>query len=496
MDLACLPMRLNSKFTKTPTDQYDFLKGMTTIQSILAQIKLRLGDLWWYTLILFVVQRFGDVINAGIGLWLIPKYVPQEELGALLPLTQIGTALALPISVFAVTFLKYVNIFEARGEHGKVKSLIRDVFWLVAILFVAVMIYARFFMPAVFERMRVADGRLGLFVVAYGMLGVVSTFFSSALQALKKFRHISIIGLVGAPLRLVTLLICLPIRALSGYFVGHIVVALYGIAVSIFGLRSLLFSKRIPSVPYLRSDGMKMVRFTIPIMMGSLALMPMGVIETFVIRHRLPEVESAAYYMISRFAEIGSYVGMSMVFILFPLASEQHERGNQSQRLVIHSIAGALASGLVLAGIYWLFGRYLLQMLPAGASYVSYVPHMALLTVIIAMRTAGNCFVAYELACNRYGFYWWLGGISILESAFLYGITGFSFFAPWVPASWLEWVTEFNPARIEFVLGVMFGYSLIWILFMVPHIMIQRKARDIGIFSDNITERHLKGDVA
>lgn len=450
---------------------------MIKILDIKEAIKSRLGELWWYTLILFFVQRFGDVINAVIGVWLIPKYVPQEELGALLPLTQIGSALALPLSVFAITFLKYVNIFAARGEHGKVKSLIRDVFWLVGILFIIVMLYARFFMPAVFERMRVADGRLGLLVIAFGMLGVASTFFLNALQALKKFRYISLVGLVSAPLRLVTLLICLPIRALSGYFVGYIVVALYGIAVSVFGLRTLLFGKRVPSVSYLRSDGMKMLRFTIPIMIGSLAMMPMGVVETFVIRHRLPEVESAAYYMISRFAEIGSYVGMSMVFVLFPLASEQHERGTQSQRLVLHSIGGTLASGLALAGLYCFFGKYLLQLLPKGASYVSYVPQMALLTVIVSMRTVVNCFLAHEIASRRYMFYWWLGGISIIESVFLYGIMGVSFFTPWLPTVWIKWVEALNPARLEFMLGVMFICSLAWMIFMAIHLLVERKNR-------------------
>ena len=59
----------------------------------LRDLRTKLGPLWWYTLMIFLVQRFGDVINAFIGVWLVPRYVPMEELGSLRPLMQIGALL-------------------------------------------------------------------------------------------------------------------------------------------------------------------------------------------------------------------------------------------------------------------------------------------------------------------------------------------------------------------------------------------------------------------
>ena len=47
--------------------------------------KKKLGPLWWYSLIIFCAQRLSDVLNILAGLWLVPKYVPEAELGAVQP---------------------------------------------------------------------------------------------------------------------------------------------------------------------------------------------------------------------------------------------------------------------------------------------------------------------------------------------------------------------------------------------------------------------------
>ena len=48
-------------------------------------------------------------------------------------------------------------------------------------------------------------------------------------------------------------------------------------------------------------------------------------VEPLVIRQRLPDVDSAAYCMISRFAEIGTYLGLTLSGIVFPYVSEAAE---------------------------------------------------------------------------------------------------------------------------------------------------------------------------
>ena len=97
------------------------------MRKLLDRLHSKLGDLWWYSLMIFVACRSGDVIQAFIGLWLVPKYVGTEELGAVLPLQQLSGLFAVPLAILATVFAKYVNTYATRGEYGKVKSFIRDV---------------------------------------------------------------------------------------------------------------------------------------------------------------------------------------------------------------------------------------------------------------------------------------------------------------------------------------------------------------------------------
>ena len=68
------------------------------------RLHARLGDFWWYSLMLFCACRAADLLNAFVGLWLVPKYVDPSELGAVTPLGNFAGLLALPVAVFANTF--------------------------------------------------------------------------------------------------------------------------------------------------------------------------------------------------------------------------------------------------------------------------------------------------------------------------------------------------------------------------------------------------------
>jgi len=432
------------------------------------QIKSRLGDQWWYTLILFVALQFGSVINAFIGLWLVPKYVPQEELGALLPLAQVGLALGIPLSIFCGTLSKFVNKYATHGEYGKLKALLRDTGLLTLFLFMGMMVYSRYVIQPVFERLRVAEGSLVLLIVFSGIVTSVTPVTNMALQGLKSFRLLAGIGLIMAPIRLGVMLITLPIRGISGYFVGQIMPNLLSIILSAFGLRHI-FARTIKAESYWRSDGGAILKYMIPYGLYILLGTAQGTCETFVIRHRLPDFESAAYYMISRFAEIGAMAGMAIIFVMFPYISERHEKGTSSNRRLWQSMAGSLFAGLVIAIIFWQMGSWMFSLFLPWHPYMPFVKQMVLLTVLQAVRISGVCFVTHEVACNRFGFLKYYGSLLVLEIVFLYGITGFGFFAPFIPSEWIESLRIFNPCRLDFVLMVMMASTLLGFMMVLVH---------------------------
>ena len=438
----------------------------------LVRVKEKMGPFWWYALVFFCVQRLSDVINAFVGLYLVPRYVNQSELGAVLPLGQIGSVLSLPLAILCAPFAKFLNAYATRGEFGKLKQLLRDVFFVIVTFSILTFVLAHLFLPLVFSRMRIQNGMLSFLIVTLGVLGAIAPVFGSAPQALKKFKTLAWAGLLSAPLRLATMMIFMPIRALSGYFVGQIVPQFYSIVVSVFSVRRHLFGET-QSTPYWREDGKKMVRYAIPvaviIVLGTLQ----GSIENFVIRHRLPDIDSAGYYMISRFAEIGSYVGATISFVLFPFVAERHEQGQTSSRMLVEAMFVSLMCGLTLAAFFHFVGGRILSLTETWRAYITYVPQMVLLTVMFALRASIGCFVQYEMACARFRFLFYQGGLIAIECLLLYGLTGYAFFSPWFPESWINWMASLNAARLNFLILTMFWSSMLCFCFVLIHLLLR-----------------------
>ena len=111
---------------------------------LLRNIKARLGEFWWYSLLVFLACRSGDVIQAFIGLWLVPAKVSPDELGAVLPLQQFASVVALPLCILLAPLSRFLSIYAARGEYGKVKRLLQTAFYMAGLIAVVLFLAARF----------------------------------------------------------------------------------------------------------------------------------------------------------------------------------------------------------------------------------------------------------------------------------------------------------------------------------------------------------------
>jgi len=444
---------------------------MIKIQDIKEKIKSRLGELWWYTIVLFITQQLGAVVSAFIGLWLVPQYVPQKELGALLPLASIGSLLGLPLTILMIPFMKFLTRYMAQEEYGKVKALLRDVFILAGIIFLLVSGFAYLFMPLVFKRMRVEDGSLSMLVICSGVIGALAPVFSTALQALKKFRMISVIAFLSTLVRLGTLLIALPIRGLSGYFVGQFAPLIFGTIATLIVLRKHI-SSRMKVVSYLSEDWKPILRFTAWNALLYSVSQVMVTTEGFVIRHRLSDVESAGYYMISRFAEISFFISSACTVVLFPLISEHHEKGdNQEHRLLTQSTCISFLAGLLFAIAITPVVRFLFIFKSDWTVYLPFIPQLFALCILHVIRGSTHSFVIYKTAKNEFGFVPYYMVVFGLEILVLYCLMGYTFFAPWIPTHWMDALASFNPCRLSVVLGIILLHAFAIAVYVVVGIV-------------------------
>ena len=367
----------------------------------------RLGDFWWYTTIVFLSTRLADVLNIFVGLYLVPKYIAPEELGAVLPLTSFATFLALPAFAFATTFSKELNTLAVNGKYGQMKTLMKSVFIAAALFLVLAVGVSRLVLPLFLDRIRVVEGSLGLLILLSAFLGCVSPVYTNALQALKRFNAISVLNLVSAPLRLITMLLAMPLRALSGYFLGQSATPAFTIGASIWLLRKELAVKaeKYWTTPIIR-------RFTllfIAILVYQLSGMFTGLIEPMVIREHLPAVESAAYYMVTRFSDIANYLTISFVTVLFPMTAELAEKKSSTFPLVLRSSLAMLLGGGALAALFFFFGSPLMSFLPHGFEYAAFSWAIPVLVMINVLSAIVTIIVNTEVSAARFKFlYWWL----------------------------------------------------------------------------------------
>lgn len=431
------------------------------MKQLLAKVHERLGDLWWYSLMIFVACRSGDVIQAFIGLWLVPKYVGPEELGAVLPLQQLTSFLTVPLAVLATVFAKYVNTYATRGEYGKVKGFIRDVLWTACGVFLICIVIAYLVIPHFYVRLNVASGMLTVLILAAGFASNIANLFTSALQGLKKFKTMTIQNLISAPIRLATLLVAMPIRALSGYILGQATPPATCSLLAAWSLHKDL--KSIPLDTSWRKDLPEIWRYLWPVAVyvGSGALF--SVISATIYRQRLPDIESAAYYLLSRFSEIAGYIGASMMIILIPLASEAHERGDEKPKFLRQTLIGTAASTIVLAIAFAIFGSAILNLSDVWRQYASYVGLLPCLTIITGSSTFISSIVTYEMACRRFAIATFIILVNLCWTIFIVSFTGYEYFRGLLPNGFVDWMGSIHLARLS---------TMIWATIIVEVIQI------------------------
>ena len=407
---------------------------------MLNKLHVKIGDLWWYSAMIFFACRSGDAIQAFIGLWLVPKYIGPNELGAVLPIQQLCGLFSVPLAILAVVFSKFVNSYATHGEYAKVKSFIHDILLATAVVFLICILVAYLIVPHFYTRLRLSSGSLTILILVTGFTGNIASLFVNALQGLKRFKTLTIVNLIGAPIRLITLLIAMPFRALSGYLLGQITPPATATIITAFSIRKGL--RGIPLDTSWRHDIPSILRYLWPVTVFTASCALFNTISTTVYRQRLPEIESAAYYLISRFAEIAGYVGLSMMVILFPLAAEAHEQGRENTSFLKHTCAATIVTTCVLSVIFKITGPYIFSLTDTWSVYLPYVHLLPWVTLITGASTALGSFATYEMACRRFASTFIIAGFNIFITLILLTFTGWDFFRGTLPDYIIDWIAE------------------------------------------------------
>jgi len=354
--------------------------------------------------LMFLALRAGDLVNLVAGMWLVPKFIAPNELGAVLPVTTAATLLALPLFAFGMTVTKESADLAGRDARGKLKSLWRGVFLGVALLGALSIAISAILLPRYLTRVAIVPSA-AFIVLSAALLGAIAPVYTDALQAVKRFKALGAIEFLAALARLVVLAVAMPIRAFAGYFLGNAAQPLFRIAASIFALRHDL---RVPAEPYWTRKNVRTLFGRFAFVLLYLAIpMVLSLVELDLIRHALPTADSAGYFIVTRLSDLMNYLTFPLVLVLFPYAADRTRKGESTLPLVARCTLVSLLAATLLGGIYALWGKTILGWIPTGTNYAAYLAHVPTLLAISALTASQTFYTNAEVASGRYGFLWW-----------------------------------------------------------------------------------------
>ena len=426
---------------------------------LLDNLRKRMGDFWWYSLMLFCACRVADLLNAFVGLWLVPKYVDPSELGAVTPLSNCAGMLALPAAVFANTFRNEVSRLSINGEFGQLKTLMKSVFIATAVFLLRATVVARFTLPMFLNRIRIVEGSLGLIIIATAFITAVAPIFTNTIQALKKFKANAMMNLLGAPLRLFTMLVAMPFRPLAGYFVGQGASPAFNIGASVFALRKEL---SVQAEPYWNREVVRKFSKLLAIFFISGAASSLcTVIESTVLRQRLPDIDSAGYYMATRFSDISSFLYNTLAFTLFPFTAALAAKGKDMRPLILKTSAATVAFSTLVALPFFFFGEPILSLLPNGEKYAVYWWAIPWQIGISTLGALIGLYVTAEISANRFRFMLWMAPLDVIYPVLLLLVTGHGYFKGMIPVSWTAFLVAHNIKSLDSMLWWMTAFYAI-----------------------------------
>jgi hypothetical protein len=222
---------------------------------------------------------------------------------------------------------------------------------------------------------------------------------------------------LGAVVRFLVMLATMPFRALAGYFAGQAALPAFRIAGSVFALRRDL---AVPAEPYWNAAAARRIALAfLAVLAYQGAPMAASLVEQSIVRTALPAMDSAGYYMVSRFSDFLNYLTFPLLLVMFPYTATAAKRGETTRPFVLRCSIVTIVAAAAMALVYALFGKALLSLLPHGADYAAYARYMPALVAITALTACQIFFTNSEVSAGRFGFLWWLVPLHIVYPAIL-----------------------------------------------------------------------------
>ncbi len=438
----------------------------TKLRHLPGRLRKRLGSLWWYSVLMFVFSRIGDLVNLLIAIILVPIHVSTEQLGAILPIMKTVALAAAPLSILLATALKYVSVFANRDEPGMVLAMLRDLARLLLVLSVLIvsgLLLSRSFLD---QQLKIDDPNVFPLIVAMCVLSCWVPGVTMACQGMKHFGTLILVSFSSPFFRLAAILVFLPSMRLAGYLMATLAASMSGFVILTTRLLSGLRHSA-PCASY-REHWPEMSRYTLQIgTMIALTLLQAAV-EPWVVRQRMSIDDSAGFYMAAMLGSIPRYLAGALTPFFFILVSDLHESGESTRRVHLQALGVTTGMGLLFTVLFFFNGTWILDLYSPWRFFVPYVPIIALMSLITTMDVLLSFHFLHENACRRFSYLKVFVPVVLVELVLLYGLNGWAYLKPHLPVEFWVFVETNVRGSLGATLSIMLAARLVILAVILP----------------------------
>lgn len=386
---------------------------MNRISSLVRSGRKSLGPLGWGALVVFIINRGGDLSNLVCKVFL-GKVLKPIDFGAIDPVISAIALMSLPVTIVFQVGVRSISRLRASGKHAECRALIRDMLKVAFAGSVAVVLGLYILRHDVMLRLHLDARYLPVVASLFG-LAWWTPMCTAILQGGRHYRAMAI-PTIARPFLILVLTVLLVGSAgmgLNGALYARVAGNILAIVVVFVLLRSVLSGVRLrysEEISFIKELFLPMTLF-----MGSLALMLH--FDKLFVRNFMVE-DSGGFSAVVTLGVIPMFFVGPVVFVLFPLVAAEHAGGRSIRRFVVQAVAIGSATSVSSVLILGFFSRQLMMLW--DKAFVPYAEYVWIYALAMGLQAIIKIIGTVELARHRYGFLWFLAIPAVAMCAGMY----------------------------------------------------------------------------
>jgi len=346
----------------------------------------------------FVGGMFANVFAFLLNLVLARK-LSYADYGSFASLSAIITLAAILAGSVNTIIVRFVAEYFSKHEDDKLKLFYEKTFKIFIVLSILISLLFIILSPLIKNYLNI-DNIWYVVLVGVGISAFYLQSLNSAfLQGLMKFKLISLLNAVGSFIKLLVgvVLVLFGLKVFSG-LLAILVMSLGVFIVGLIPLRFLLAKRKVQNV---HVPIREIFKYSLPSFFTILFLTFFTSADVILVKHFFNAHDAGFYAGLSLIGKVIFYFTGPIPLVMFPLLVKRYHNGENFHGLFYLALLLVLLPSLAIAGFYFLFPKFVVDLFLGGRDYLFITPYLGIFGIYLSIFSMLNVCVSFFLSINK-----------------------------------------------------------------------------------------------